>query len=83
MTALNNPKTVQTARRKLEMIRSANTPDLCYELAMFMHGWLEALWSEGLIDRPTWDALRGEAEEIRKQRTGWLEGVAKYGEPAD
>lgn len=79
----NNPNTVKTARRKLEMIKNAGTPSLCYELAMFMHGWLEALWSEGLIDRPTWDELRAEAEAMRKQRTTWLEGVAKYGEQPD
>jgi len=83
MTALNNPKTLATARFKQDAIKHAASPDVAQEMAVFVYGWNEALLAEGLIDQATWEALRAEADAKLAQRLAWLNGVATYGEPAD
>lgn len=83
MTALNNPKTLANARFKQDAIKTAASPDVAQEMAVFVYGWNEALLAEGLIDQATWEALRAEVDAKLGQRLAWLEGVAKYGEPAD
>jgi len=81
--SINKPKTLVTARFKMDAIKTATVPEVARELSVFMYGWNEALLAEGLIDQATWEALRAETDTKLEQRLAWLNGVAKYGEPAD
>jgi hypothetical protein len=63
MIEQNKPQTVATARKKIDQLHDSTDPgDLVYRYAV-ASGWLAALRTEGLVDRPTFDALMSELNE--------------------
>lgn len=57
MRIANDPGTISRAQEKVDALNGAESRDDLWNLERHAEGWLDALHTEGLIDRPEYDRL--------------------------
>jgi hypothetical protein len=57
MRTANDPGTISRAQEVVDALKDAESRDDLWDLEKHATGWLDALLTEGLIDRPEYDRL--------------------------
>ncbi|BAW27526.1 hypothetical protein [Pseudomonas putida] len=72
MRAPNDPRTISRAQEVVDALKGAESRDDLWDLEKHATGWLDALHTEGLIDRPEYDRLTTAMNLISvTTRHGW------------